>query len=217
MLTWGQFLEIITHNLEEIGIEYVGDSVDPALLDMYARAALWALDLFAIEHTAIESRLEVTVEENDVISMPEDEISIRGIYSVDDGMWLRPFMASPEQDGTESWMIWYEWPHGNVHTLGVSGDLVVDYYAYHPRFDGLDENAQITVPRWAEPAIVWLTMANILVPSTVLGASTSQYKTRIESGNPEDNPLLQQVKFFISSYEWILSKHSPQVREVYIP
>lgn len=220
MTTWGEFKVILVHNLDEVGVDFSDPeegTLDPAKLPMYTQATLWALDTFAISHTALELRLEATVGLNGTIELPSDVLSIRGIYSVPDQLWVQPVMAHPETTTAIVSKTWYEWPKRYVRTTGVEGAVWVDYYSYHPRFQAMDDSVEIKVPLWAEPAILWLTMANILIPTAVSAANLAQFKIKIEAGDPEDNPMLLQVKHFLGQYEWLVAQMTRQERKVYIP
>ena len=216
MITWGKLREIIFYCLDEVGIDFsdpTTDTVTPEALLMYSHAVEWALDIFAIGHTAVERMHTATVLAGGDIEMPTDMLFVKGLYSVSDKLYLRPFYARPEVGDTGK--AWYSWPRTLLHTYGVEGQIDVEYYAYHSRIDA-DDATEIEVPQWAVPAIVWLTMANILIPSSVSAANLAQYKIKVDSGNPEDNPMLLQVKHFISQYEWLIAQHPVQLREVYI-
>ncbi len=219
MTTWGEFRDILVYSLAEVGIDFSDPEtgeLDPSYLPKYARATLWALDVFAVGHTALEKRYTITLGADGVIEMPADTLFIRGLFSEAKELWVRPVMAHPENLSTNTGMTWYEWPKGYVQTNNVSGAVWVDYYAYHPRFGGSDDNQTMLYPQWAEPGIIWLTMANILSPTAVSAANLAQYKIRVEAGDPEDNPMLLQVKHFITMYEWLIGKYPRQERQLWM-
>lgn len=206
MLTLGEFKRLLRKVLDEINPVPDQTTVDD---DRLAELE-WALHEFAM-HTALERTLRVE-NHGGRLTLPPDYLKMGGVLDVEGNYFLEPFPAVTP--GNERPLRgWYEWPHGELRLLGVYGPVDIYYYAYYPPLRG-DDNQVIDVPTWAVQPILMLAAAFVQMPYSVTASSLAQWKTRMDSGTPTDNPLIEQVNFFIAQYERALSKHQPQQQDV---
>ena len=106
-----------------------------------------------------------------------------------------------------------EYPEGYV-TFGKapdSGDTVKLYYwAYYDNptiTDGdVDDDFVLEIPRKVERAALFYTCAYCLLPDAANASGLRQFNTRIDSGNPEHNPVEETVAFFMRLFDIELAK-----------
>jgi len=110
---------------------------------------------------------------------------------------------------------YFEWPEGVLNflqTIAVGTTLQVDYFAYWERVEVDDEQQLLVIPRWMEEAVRWYVLSMALVKPGAQAANLGQYKTRRDSGSPEDNPLLQYARYCLRRYNEALANHPTQDR-----
>ena len=106
-----------------------------------------------------------------------------------------------------------EYPHGYV-TLGKAidnGETALLYYTAYwdvpdVEDDEVDGDFVLKVPKRIERAVIFYTCAYCLIPDAVSASSLRQFGTRVDSGNPEHNPVEGTVKFFFRLYDMELAK-----------
>lgn len=104
---------------------------------------------------------------------------------------------------------YYEWPVDtiNLDFEPASGStLTLDYFRMWPAPQG--DNSDFNIPRWLELPFAYLIGAYAMSPFGVQSAIIRQWNTRLDSGNPVDNTLHSQARFFIDQ-AYRLLKHSP--------
>ena len=69
-----------------------------------------------------------------------------------------------------------------------------------------DAKSSIPVARWLEEAMLHYVSSRVLVHRAVSTGDVSQWNTRTDSGNPEDNPLLQLSLHYEKMAERILAR-----------
>lgn len=149
-------------------------------------------------------------------ALPDDCYEIQGIREVDETGKLIPsavlapgayFGDYPEDQN------FLPYPEGYV-TLGKApddGDTVRLYYLAYwdlPTVtgDNVDDDFVLEIPRKAERAVLFYTCAYCLLPEAVSASGLRQFNTRIDSGNPEQNPVERTVEFFLKLYDMELAK-----------
>lgn len=118
--------------------------------------------------------------------------------------------------GQSSAEVYYEFP-GNHLTLGFMpspGSKILLHYFRIWRPPQIDDDI-LEIPTWLEVPFSYFVAAFALEPIGTQAANIRQWNRKQDSGNPEDNPALQQVKHFINQAYRYLSKFAPQDRETF--
>jgi hypothetical protein len=160
-------------------------------------------------------------------TLPSDYIQIYSVYSQDREMLLEPLdeipgarwdteAGSADTVRPQAYIIW---PQGNLHVFHVpptdsdGAGLRVKYWAYWP--DVTDDDDVILPPLWAHEALLTYAVARSYIPAMSDATFLNEFKTRVDSGNPVQNPMIQAHKRLLAHYEWLLKDFSRQVREPY--
>lgn len=183
-----------------------------------------ALLAFAASHTGAASTFEIEGDgETYEFSLPSDiiEEESAGVYAVHwkYNEWLRMLeywpgsqWASTSRSTTSTPLGYILWPQGKISFSRVPEDeqvITVYYVAYYPAV--VNDDSVITVPKWAEEALKCYACALALEPGSTKAGNLAQYKQRRDSGDPEDNPLLELSKYYMDRFWQILSTHrTPQ-------
>jgi hypothetical protein len=104
----------------------------------------------------------------------------------------------------------------------VTISVRMDYFARWPdvtwQFDVDDTveylSNEVLVPKWSELPLLHLTTATILQPGAIQAAMSNEFRIRIDSGTPLDNPRAQQAKEHVWWYNTLINFHVPQVKAV---
>lgn len=188
---------------------------NPQLLDFLG----WALDTFCA-HTALVTSVSHPVT-GVTVALPSDvyddfEFTAR-CYVIEGTRWI-PVLPESESGVAEGEYA-YVRHTPNVLTLHrnppANAQFHCQYFAYYalPTAD----TDVLTVPRWAYPALSYLVGAHALASVGVQSANISQWKDKMDSGQPEHNALRVQQEWFLSLYERELSRVSPQDRRLQWP
>ncbi len=70
----------------------------------------------------------------------------------------------------------------------------------------------VHVPEWSHFALAHLTAAACLQPPAITAAMSNEYKIKIDSGTPLDNPREQQARAHAWWYNDLISHFPPQER-----
>lgn len=102
--------------------------------------------------------------------------------------------------------------------IGVSMDYFASWpdVSYVTSEDGTIKLTQeeIYIPKWAELPLLHLTAATILQPGAIQAAMSNEFRIRIDSGTPLDNPRAQQAREHVWWYNTLIGFHTPQVKAV---
>lgn len=218
-ITWSTFRAAIAQKLNDPTMGRYG----PELLLGCANDALVA---FAATHTGVASDFTVTGDGTTyTYDLPEDivEAGNAGVYAVQypDQEWLReekywpgvrwPSTARSTSSRPKAYVLW---PTGKISFTQIpvaSASITIHYVAYYPAV--VDTDSVITVPVWAQEAIKLYAAAAALEPASTKAGQLGQYKSRFESGKPEDNPLLRLSEHYMHRYYRLLQAHPvPQYR-----
>ena len=188
--------------------------------DLLLDAVNDALVAFASSHTGVASDFDIEGDgETSAFPLPDNIIEDEGagVYAVHWGnnQWLRELeyfpgtqWTSPERTTDSSPLGFILWPQNTItfSRIPESGQTVtIHYVAYYDPV--VDDDSMINVPRWAEEAIKLYAAATALEPGATKAAKLGNYKTRKDSGGPEDNPLLQLARRYMERYYRILAQH----------
>jgi hypothetical protein len=111
---------------------------------------------------------------------------------------------------------WIEYPSGQL-TLSVeidqSEELKLYYLAYWPApANESDTSYVIQVPREAHQGMIYYACSHCLVPRAVNSASIRQFNQRVDSGNPEDNPLKAESEWMLNRFFQEMKLMPPYVK-----
>jgi hypothetical protein len=106
--------------------------------------------------------------------------------------------------GNAQYIDWIEYPHGNVslsEELSSETTVKLYYFSYWnaPSSD-TDSDFVIEVPPPAHIGMVYYTGAHCLMPKAVDAAQIRQFNQRMDSGNPEHNPLKVEAKYLLERF-----------------
>ena len=182
-----------------------------------------ALIHFASAHTAqlLTAVFDGDGSKEDFV-MSTDLLDLYAIFSEDEHMFLEPkdFLPGIAWD-TESGQAssdrpigYIEWPMGTIH-LFYPPETGVDSVKvwYFGLWTAIADNASIVeAPVWAhEPLLNYATAIGILAELSD-AAVLNEYKTRVDSGKPTDNPFIQASDAWMKRYHDLLADRPKQVR-----
>lgn len=76
-----------------------------------------------------------------------------------------------------------------------------------------NESEELEPPSYLEYAIALYSAAYILMPDTVsYSTGIGPYKTKVDSGNPEHNPIQKQLNFLLSQFAAEIGRHPRHIR-----
>ena len=185
-----------------------------------------ALVAFAASHTGVASDFTLTGGgATYVYDLPGDIVDAgnAGVFAVQwtNQEWLRqetywPGVRWPStsRSTTSKPKAYVLWPTGKISFTQVpasEASIVIHYVAFYPSI--VDDDSVITVPLWAREAVKLYAAAIALEPASTKAGQLGQYKSRFESGRPEDNPLLRLSEYYMRRYFRLLQAHPvPQYR-----
>lgn len=88
--------------------------------------------------------------------------------------------------------------------------LHIEYYAHYDYPIG--DASVINVPHWAITAVAYCTSAYALSGFSLRSSSIRQWNTRSDSGNPIQNPIIEQMKLYFQLFENELAARPRQER-----
>lgn len=212
---------------------FAGDieSADSSLLfsrPLRIEAWNWAQRMFCA-HTPRQRYVTATIDAGQrSIILPDDFYAVEGIYDSYNEHWWWPMRRRPGDaraldDQVQEFWLWGDKLFLEDDISYTSQDLVLYYWAYWPEVEyteGSNETVTVTqptvyTPRWAELALMHLTVSNCMVSEEVFSSDINQYKIRVEAGTPLDNPRMQSARWHLDMYERLLDK-IPPTREMVV-
>lgn len=180
---------------------------------------------FANEHTA--RTLTVTYNGDGTTRdfvLPADYIGIYSVYAEQEEMFYEPIPDIPgvawdtEPDAGLSVrpFSYQEWPVGTLHftyappAVTDSDAIIVRYFGRWLQFGDSDN---VLPPVWAHEAILSMAVAHAYIPSFSDLSFLNEFRTRVDSGNPMHNPIIQAYNAMVQRYEYLLSSRPRQIRE----
>ncbi len=97
-----------------------------------------------------------------------------------------------------------------TYPMAAGDTLHLEYFAYYSVPD--DDLDVIEIPRWAEGPVGLLIVYHALVPMIIRGSENSEYKTKPESGTPEQNPWIRTQNHVMKQYEMSFLRRARQDR-----
>jgi len=168
-----------------------------------------ALVMLATIHTGIASSFEITAEGDSQFTLPDnivesnDGAAVAGVYDDTNAIWLSKAEFLPMEDTLPGYFVW---PAGtlNIVPTPTSGYTYTVYYiAYFAEI--VDDTTIISLPNWMFEAVKLYTASRLMLALSTDAALIAQFKTRVDSGNPEDNPILQESKQLMKEFETLIN------------
>lgn len=178
---------------------------------------------FASSHTA--KLLTASFDGDDATNefdLPTDMLDMYAVYSEQHEMFLEPRdfvpgIAWDTQVSQSDRPIGYiEWPFGTLHLFypPETGTDAVKIWYFGLWTEIADDDTVVEVPVWAiEPLLDYATAIGILTglsDASVL----NEYKTKVDSGKPTDNPFIQASDAWMKRYRDLLADRPKQVRGI---
>lgn len=112
---------------------------------------------------------------------------------------------------------WIEYPAGSVRfSRVVASGIVYDLYYLAPwtKLPENEDNFTFEFPDFARLGVVLYATAYALLPAAVGVSEIGAWKTKTDSGDPEDNPLQRSVIFIMESFTREMNRHPKYQRAV---
>jgi hypothetical protein len=147
-------------------------------------------------------------------TLPDDYYRIETCVNDADGEMLPSAMLisgnfrGDDIQGTNDWI---EYPHGSI-TFSKSLDTGQSYTLFYlahwtrPTINSQDEEV-LETPDFLDTALALYTTAQMLLPQAVSASEVRQFNTRVDSGNPEHNPMQESTKFLLRLFNDEMNRH----------
>jgi hypothetical protein len=171
-------------------------------------------------HTPRQQAMDLVIDKGKRAAvLPSDFFAIHGVFDAGREVWWHPIIFKPgdvryaDDDLPEYW-VWGNQMFLEDEIAYSATDYTFYYWAYWPEVEydsaaEVYEQEQIYIPRWAELALAHLTTATCMMPLEIFSSDINQYKIRIESGTPLDNPRAQSADFHLAWYRTLLDLYPP--------
>jgi hypothetical protein len=111
---------------------------------------------------------------------------------------------------------WLVYPSGKI-TFSKPPESGVTYQIYYTAewdkpTDANDVSFELETPTRYDNALALWATGYILHPQTVAQSNLGQFDTRLDSGTPEDNPLMKQAKWMWQLFEVEMSRFAAHQR-----
>jgi hypothetical protein len=146
-------------------------------------------------------------------ALPSDCAEVEAIWSESDKQFLPKaglFPGAPWLNGEGSSFdqnAWLEYPSGKVSfSIAPLASTVMRVF-YSAYWTAPTNNASILEPpAYALPGIAYYTAAYALAPKAVGAANVRQYNTKVDSGIPTHNPMVDMSKYLMQRFEIEMSR-----------
>lgn len=169
--------------------------------------ANWALDTLT---SKVQRPSDVIYEGDSVtteFTLPDNLYEIR-VIEWTSGEYAEEYIPVPgEELPTSANATPAYWRDENQLTWNVAPTtaFTVHYGAYWDRITGDDD--EIAIPRWAEQAIAFYTGHLALLSQSAQSDDIGQWDQKMDSGQPEHNPLARAAQRWLAEYERIIESH----------
>lgn len=149
-------------------------------------------------------------------TMPTDMIDIEAVYEATRGILLpRVSMRAGDFFNDPNGNAWISYPAGSIsfmNDLDASG-VTVYYSASWPVVTS--DTDTLTCPSYCITPLSLYAASHCLVNMAVAAGVIGQYKTKVDSGQPVDNPLLDLSTFLLRRFEYTLQQIPPMQKGSY--
>lgn len=148
------------------------------------------------------------------LDLPTDLYHIEGIYDLALESYLEENILSPGlPTASESGNMYLEYPESHVSFLAEVEDGGTLYYAAYWTEPELDADV-IEAPAAAMPGIAFYAASYCLLPRAVSSANIRQYNMKVDSGTPEENPIMTMANHYMKRFELEMSRISSRAKGV---
>lgn len=105
---------------------------------------------------------------------------------------------------------WIEYPHGSVSfskEVSVGETYTLYYLAHWSKPSASDENDDLEAPEYTHLAVILYTTAYMLQPAAISASEVRQFNTRVDSGNPEHNPMQKTTAYLLKLFSEEMNRH----------
>lgn len=188
---------------------------DEQMLDFVA----WSLDALCSHTALVTATVYVADGDTDNFELPDniyEPIEKTGSVYLDDGTsvkYLNPIRLNRRNvvfDG------YYELPTGTLNLIrspAIDDLVTVQYFAYYPH--PVSDSDLMLSPTWATSALAFRIAAYGHASKASKTANIRQWGQKPDTGNPEDNPLMDQSRYYFIQWEKELYNAPRQERENY--
>jgi hypothetical protein len=170
--------------------------------------------LLAILPHAWKSAVYAIPEATTELDLPTDLYHVEGIYDIEQEAYLEESILTPGiPTASESGNMWIEYPEGHITFLAEVEDGGTLYYAAYWTEPELDADI-IEAPAMAMAGIAFFAASYCLLPQAVGASKIRQYDTKVDSGTPEDNPVMTMANHYLKRFELEMSRISGRVKGV---
>lgn len=151
--------------------------------------------------------------------LPADFYSMDAVVLHDTGEILAQAIFSPSSyygqniEATNNWLLL---PTGKLSfSKTPSTGQVIDLYycATWAKPEADNESEELEPPSYLDYSIALYAAAYILMPDTVsYSTGIGPYKTKVDSGNPEHNPIQKQINFLLAQFAAEIGRHPRHTR-----
>jgi len=135
---------------------------------------------------------------------PSNLYRIEGVLDQNSGVFLPPTTLDPGRYfgyGKQEDNSWVNYPSGSItFSTELTDDGVVLYYAAFWNKPS-DDNDLLEVPDYLLAPLSLYMASHLCLPKAFSAANIRQYGTRVDSGTPEDNPLMTMSNNFLKRFE----------------
>lgn len=140
-------------------------------------------------------------------TLPSDLYEVQAVWDSKLNTYIDPAILAPgEPSASETGNAWYEYPSGTLNlynAIGSSGGTL--YYAATWSKPTQDADV-LEVPDYTLTGIIYYGASYSTLNKAAAAARLGNYKTRQDSGNPEDNPLLTYSSFLLKRFEFEMAR-----------
>jgi len=201
MITWAKVRGQISRKVNDRS----GTKYTVSLIDCFNDALVW----LASVHTAYASMSEFEGGESQY-PLPENAVMsdkracVQAVYDSGLGIWYDRADFFPGSDPGDGF---YVWPDGYVNLSPTpTGTVQLHYLAHYAEVE--DDTSPVMAPAWSLEALKLYTAGRVLEDTSAQMALLGNFRTRVDSGNPEHNPLLRLSERYIQQAWDAVNAHS---------
>ena len=155
----------------------------------------------------------ITGDGSDSYTMPEDIYQVESVVIEDTGeilpqaVFVPGYYIGDEISGNNDWI---EYPYGYIKFSKAltAGEIYTMYYLAHwtkPTSDSVDDD--IEPPEYTHTGLVLYATAYMILPNAISAAEVRQFNTKVDSGNPEHNPMQVSANYLLRLFIDEMNRH----------
>jgi hypothetical protein len=208
MATLGDLRARIHRLLEDPDEEkYTDDIIDDGIYSALDAILPWCPKLSTTEIVYTSGSNLATL-----FDLPDDFYAIEAVYTLN-GQPIQPVVLTPNTYRFDSVTVndWLVFPSGQISfSKALTENVILYYLAYWPKIT--EKTSNVGVPSHVTSAICFYASAYCLIPEGVSSAEIRQFNTKVDSGNPEHNPVAIRVNELLKLFELEMRRHTPYMR-----